>query len=663
MKILLYLVLVSVATSMGCVFTQKIKSGEDAFAVRQYAVAAQMLQEEYSAAEKNTDRARQAYLIGQSYEFMRLPEEAAPWYQRAYEHGFGLIAHEKHADMLRQTEQYDAASTIYQELMATGTDVQRFRGLITLCNQAADWKRQTGDSPYKVRPVSFNSPGSDYAPFVLGPDRLLFTSDRNNSSGNQLYNWTGRDFSDLYMVNLGSGIVQPFEHTLNTGDNEGTVTMTSDRSEMFFTRCFQGEDYNSNCKLMSCKLRGASWDAPKVLPFVRDGINYGHPAIAKNDSILIFSSDDPTGQGGYDLYYTLRGPSGWGEPVALSDRINTIGNERFPFMHKDTLYFSSDGHPGLGGYDIFRTYPDAQGQWAPPLNLKSPVNSGWDDFSFVVDTFSKPAEEVLQRGYFSSSRNAQNSDDIFFYEKVKPIPPEPDIVKPKPESPVEYLIYLAIKVVQPVFAIAGDPNSPRIGKKPIPEVSLHITEGIAMRREVTDQNGLLIFALGWDKSYTFQAIKKGYFTQNRAFSTTDLKKDRSAPVTTYQMEIILDPIFENTEIVLQDIYYDYDEWFIREDARPSLDSLSAIIKDNPSLNIQLSSHTDCRGEDDYNLELSQKRAQAAVNYLVDQGIPESRLIAVGYGESRLAKECPCEQCTEAEHQQNRRTTFKILPRQ
>jgi outer membrane protein OmpA-like peptidoglycan-associated protein len=662
MKMFLWFGLTALLMAVSCTFTQKIKSGTEAFEVKQYALATQMLKEEYAEAGRNTDRARMAFMIGQSYEFMREPDMAIQWYNQAYEQGFGLVAREKQADMLRQTENYAGASTIYQELMATGSDVQRYRGLITLCNQAAQWKQDEASNPYKIRPATFNSPGSDYAPYLIGPDRLVFTSDRNNSTGNHLYNWSGRDFSDLYTVDLVSGIVQPFDHVLNTPDNEGTIAMTADRFEMYFTRCFPAGAYDSNCKLMMCRLRGASWSTPELLPFMRDGVNYGHPALAGKDSILIFSADDPTGSGGYDLYYTLRGPGGWGEPIAFSERINTIGNERFPAMHKDTLYFSSDGHPGLGGFDIFKSYTDPSGLWVPPLNLKAPINSGWDDFGFVVDTFQNPDATVLARGYFSSSRNTQTGDDIYAWEQhvPPPEPTEPDIVKPKPEDPTRYHIYLAIKVVEPVFATPGDPNSERIGKKPIPEVVLHITEGIAMRREVTDSKGLLIFELGWDRSYEFQAIKKGYLNQYRAFSTMDIKKDRSNPVTTYNMEIVLEPIFENTEIVLHDIFYDYDEWAIRDDARPSLDALAKILKENPNLRIQLSSHTDCRGEDDYNQDLSQKRAQSAVDYLVSQQIQSDRMTAVGYGESRLAVNCNCTDCTEDQHQQNRRTTFKIL---
>jgi outer membrane protein OmpA-like peptidoglycan-associated protein len=146
-------------------------------------------------------------------------------------------------------------------------------------------------------------------------------------------------------------------------------------------------------------------------------------------------------------------------------------------------------------------------------------------------------------------------------------------------------------------------------------------------------------------------------------STKSVPFEPGNPVYTFNMEIVMEPIFEDREIVMQDIYYDYDEWFIRDDAKPALEALAKMLKDNPQLRIQLSSHTDCRGELDYNQDLSQKRAQSAVDYLVSQGIPVSRLVPVGYGESRLDVQCACETCSEEEHQQNRRTTFKILPRQ
>lgn len=660
----IWIFLLSVLIGAGCSFTQKIKSGTDAFSVKQYALAAQMLQEEYAASVRPEEKAGKAFMIGQSYEYMREPEMASDWYQKAYEQRFGPAALERYAETLRQSERYAEAIEAYEELMSAGTDAQRYRGLITLCNQAIQWKKDESKSPYKIQVTDFNSTAGDYSPFILGPDLLVFTSDRKVSNNTTTYQWTGRNFSDLYTVNTTTGVVQPFEHIINTASNEGTITFTSDRSEMYFTRCFADKEFDSYCKLMVCRNRGASWSDPEVLSFVKPGINYGHPVITGHDSLLIFSANDPEGAGGYDLYYCQRTAEGWSTPISLGERINTIGNERFPSMYRDTLYFSSDHHPGLGGYDIFKTYIDARGEWTPPLNLKPPVNSGWDDFGFVVDTFMKYEGNILEQGYFSTSRNATTGDDIYVYKKVIP-PPETaeDVVVTETPKPFRHQIYLAIKTMEPVFAKPGDPNSERVGKKILQQTAILIGEGPTIRREKTDDNGMLILELALDQEYTIQARKAGYLNQYRAINSADLPRDPNNPIYTHNMEIVLEPIFENTEVVLQDIYYDYDEWFIREDAKPALDALAKMLKDNPQIRIQLSSHTDCRGEDAYNQDLSQKRAQSAVDYLIAQGIRTERLLPVGYGESRLAVDCPCTQCTEEQHQQNRRTTFKILPRE
>ncbi len=505
------------AGSLGaCTFTQKIQSGKDAFTAKQYAVAVPMLEDEYAASQRPEDRATRAFMLGQCYEEMRQPDKAAPWYKKAFDDNYGTKALEHYADMLRQSEQYSEAITVYQQLMSGGADAQQYRGDITLCNQAIQWKKDAPTNPYKVKATDFNTADAEYAPYVLGPDVLLFTSDRQPSTGNGVYKWTGRNFSDLYSVNLSTGVVQPFEHALNTQYNEGTVAMTSDRSEMYFIRCFPDNEYDSHCKLMTCHLRGASWSEPEVLPFVKKGVNYDNPVIAGSDSLLIFSSDDPLGMGGYDLYYSLRSDTGWTSPVPLSARINTIGNERFPSVYNDTLYFSSDDHAGLGGYDIFKTYLDARREWTPPINLKAPINSGWDDFGFVVDTFSKPEGDILERGYFASSRNAKDGDDIFSYEKVRPTPPPPEVTAEEKPLPTQSHLYLAIKTMEPVFATPGDPNSARIGKRPLPETVLEVSEGMTMRREKTDQTGLLILDVPLNKSYTIKAHKAGYLNQYRA---------------------------------------------------------------------------------------------------------------------------------------------------
>jgi peptidoglycan-associated lipoprotein len=184
-----------------------------------------------------------------------------------------------------------------------------------------------------------------------------------------------------------------------------------------FTRCYVDQEYDAWCKLMYSVLQGATWSEPIPFPFIREKVNYGHPAFAANGTTLFFSSDAPEGQGGHDLYFTqLTGEAEWTDPVNLGTLINTIGQEQYPTVYRDTLYFSSDHLAGLGGLDIFKTYLDTRNQWVSPINLRAPINSGGDDFGFVVDTFALPVDNVIMQGYFTSSRGgASRNDDIYSF--------------------------------------------------------------------------------------------------------------------------------------------------------------------------------------------------------------------------------------------------------
>jgi peptidoglycan-associated lipoprotein len=214
--------------------------------------------------------------------------------------------------------------------------------------------------------------------------------------------------------------------------------------------------------------------------------------------------------------------------------------------------------------------------------------------------------------------------------------------------------------MEPQFEIKDDPNSKRVGKKALPNGPIIVSDGLADQRFVTDELGQFLIKLEWNKNYTFTARYRDHLAVTYELNTAEIVKDPNKPIRTINQILELDPIFKNTEIVLENIFYDYDQWAIREDAQPPLDHLAIILKNNPSLRIQLSSYTDCRGTDEYNLDLSQKRAQAAIDYLMSVGIPSKRLVAQGFGESNLSVNCVCEECTEAQHQANRRTTFKII---
>ena len=646
----------------GCEFTYKIKSGEEAFEVKQYAVAAEMLNEEYTESASASEKARKAYMLGRSYEMMNNPREAVKWYGIAAQDNYGAEALVRYAENLARLERYEEAIEAYGQAMSLTGDPTAYRPQVTACRQASTWKANSDKSEYDVSPVSFNSAASDYAPYVMGPDIVLFTSDRPNGS-NDTYKWTGRGFSDIYIAHVNTNSVEVFDQEINSDFNDGTVAMNSDRRLIYFSRCYDNGGLDQYCKLVVSAKQGEAWTEAEILPFVKEEVNYGHPALSANDSVLIFSCNDPEGIGGYDLYYSELGESGWAEPVLFSSRINTSGDEKFPSLHHDTLYFSSNHHVGMGGLDIFKTYISQSGDWTPPINLKAPVNSGWDDFGFVVDTFATLRGNELQKGYFSSSRESANgSDDVYSYKRIRKTVEE--VVAGNPvdtvEKPINYELFLAIRVLEPVLVDPSDPNSERRGKRPLERARVNINEGMIGRQFRTDEAGYVILKADYDSEYFIEARFRGFLARKASFDATTIEKDPDEPTKTYNIELVLEPIFKGEEIILQNIYYDLDKWDIREDAEPALNELASILRDNPAIRIELGSHTDCRADDEYNLELSQKRAQSAVDYLTSRGIDASRMIARGYGETNFAVNCECGSCTEEQHQANRRTTFKIV---
>lgn len=651
-------------TFLACTFTQKVRTGLQAYEVKQYSVAAKLFEKEYAASTNPKDQAQLAFLAGESYSYLNDRGSAGNWYLKAYKDGFGDQALEKYAEALKHQERYEEALAAYTELLKLNSSNAAYRSNVTLTRQAIDLSRQPVKA-IEVSPVNFNTSSSDYSPQPIGHGLVLFTSDRGSKERNDTYLWTGRSFSDLFVSNH-SGQVTAYDAVINTEANEGTGVLSPDGNVLVFTRCSVDEQYDAWCKLMMSVRKGNTWSAPEPLPFIKEKINYGHPAFAARGTTLFFSSDAPEGQGGDDLYFTQPdGAGGWTAPVNLGSLINTAGNEQYPTVYKDTLYFSSDRLAGLGGMDIFKTYLDVKAQWVPPVNMKAPINSGADDFGFVVDTFALLAEDEVMKGYFSSSRaGSGRSDDIYSFvwkgEVQDDVAESSEENKPEEIVPVVYQVFLSLRVMEPQFEIPDDPNSRVIGRRPLPNGPVIFDEGATSQRFTTDELGQMVIRLELDKDYNITGRYRDHLASSIKITTRDLDKDPANPIITINQTLVLDPIFKNKEIVLENIFYDYDQWVIREDAKPSLNALSNIMKTNPGIRIQLSSHTDCRGTDEYNQDLSQKRAQAAIEYLMSVGIPAQRLEAQGFGESAPAVMCECESCTEADHQKNRRTTFKII---
>jgi len=648
-----------------CTFTRKVQTGMQAYEVKQFSVATQLFEKEYAESRSQQDKAILAFYAGESFTNLNDPAAASGWYFKASQDGYGPEALESYADALKQQEKYAEAIRVYEDLLKTSPGNAAYRSNITLCRQAIDWRNNKNPN-YEIAQALFNTEAAEYSPIPISRGKVLFTSDRDTDDSNDRYLWTGRAFSDLFTVNTATLEIESFDPVINSPENDGTAVFSPDGQMIVFTRCYVDQEYDAWCKLMYSVVQGDTWAEPIPFPFIREKVNYGHPAFAANGTTLFFSSDAPEGQGGHDLYFTQwAGESEWTDPVNLGTLINTIGQEQYPTVYRDTLYFSSDHLAGLGGLDIFKTYLDNKNQWVSPINLRAPINSGGDDFGYVVDTFAWPVQNVIMQGYFTSSRGgASRNDDIYSFS-INGLRPESDVVEaPKDElpaeKPIDYQLFLSLKVMEPQFEIKDDPNSKRVGKKALPNGPIIVSDGLSEQRFVTDELGQFLIKLEWNKQYTFTARYRDHLAMTYDLNTSDIVKDPNKPIRTLNQILELDPIFKNTEIVLENIFYDYDQWAIREDAQPPLDHLAIILKNNPSLRIQLSSYTDCRGTDEYNLDLSQKRAQAAIDYLMSVGIPAKRLVAQGFGESNLSVNCVCEECTEAQHQANRRTTFKII---
>jgi peptidoglycan-associated lipoprotein len=656
-KLTIFLILASLIGA--CNYTQKVRDGRTAFDVKQYAVAANMLEKDYDKAKSRIEKGRLAFLIGESYKKQNKSDLSIRWYGIAYDNQYGVDALKEYAYALKQAERYQEAMQAFKDLGIEIGSPYEYRREISACEIALGWSKLPPE--YEIELMPFNSSASDYAPVFYRNNQLVFTSDRPASTGNDTYNWTGKAFSDLFIVDLGSQRVLGFDEQLNTKDNEGTAAFSQDFSELFFTRCYGDKREDAYCKILYSQAEGDSWSAPRPLNFMREGINYLHPSLSLDGNTLYFASDDPDGWGGWDIYGSDRQDDGqWGKPYLLSRVINTQANEKFPFIDADTLYFASDGHTGMGGLDIFRTFKMADGGWAPAQNLRSPINSGGDDFGLIIDYQSPREEGVLQMGYFTSTRQeGLGGDDIYRFRKIIPPPLPPDEVAKIP-NPEDYKLILEGYVVEKILSNPLDPNSKVLGRKPLPGSAVAIQFGRSRETVTVGEDGMFRLELQEQMDYAFLASQPGYLNNDADFSTKGIGRDPANPVQVFEIEIVLDKIFFDKEIRLENIYYDFDKWDIREDAKPTLNVLARNLQLNPDIRIQLGSHTDCRGTTRYNEDLSRKRAQSAVDYLILLGIDPSRLEARGYGESQPEADCICNRCTEDEHQQNRRTTFKIL---
>ncbi len=533
------------------------------------------------------------------------------------------------ADMKRINGKYDEALVEYENYIKLRPDDPRGSVGKESCQLAVKWKQNpTRHEITNVRDL--NSKFDDFSPMYAKKNfkEVIFTSSREGSTGNGMDGWTGEAFSDIYYASIDKNgkwsTPVSFKEPLNSKYNDGATSMNRKYSIMFFTRCEYDKNKIKGCQIFTTRKKGNTWDEPVLLPFAADSFTVGHPMISDDEQTLLFASDMPGGMGGRDLWmatYDKKSKS-WGNPVNLGPQVNTAGDELYPTLRNDsTLYFSSNGHVGMGGLDLFEAKL-VKGKWGSVANLKFPLNSESDDFGIIF-------EGKKEHGYFSSSRTGGRGGSDIYEFKVPPI----------------------------LFTITGvvyDFDS----KEPVEGAKVVMTDKDGMTYEVTtDKTGSYYFdetKMLEENTYNLVASADQYLNDKGTETTEgeaqgkDFKKDFFLKTT------------KKGPIKLPKIEYDLGKWDLRAESRDSLNGLIQTLKDNPNITIELMSHTDSRDAAKANIVLSQKRAQSVVDYLIQQKIDPARLSAKGYGETKLLNRCKDGvKCSEEEHQVNRRTEFRI----
>jgi len=561
-----------------------------------------------------------------TYRMLNQPAKAAAWYSAADRlqplQGENAIAYGR---MLLAQDRTGEAAQSFERVLAQRPEDPLVRELgLAIADREAFFADTT---LFTIAPVHIEGVNSAFSAVPMG-SKLLIAAERTQATGKP-NPWNGAAFLDLCTVEAREGIMagsaQPLLGEVNGRFHDGPAILSADGRTMYFTRSDyfrfrlnKDEQGTSHLMLFRAELLpDGRWG--KVSSFAYNGEDFsaGHAALSADGSVLYYISDMPGGYGGTDLYACERTAEGWAHPRNLGPTVNTAGNEMFPTIRADTLYFASNGHRSLGGLDIFRTVQH-DGEWRQPENLNYPINTRHDDFALVMLDDRK--------GYLSSNRGGR--DGIYRIHENDPT------------------------LVLNISVFDEEDGSPMAGA----EVRLLEPTQPEPLTLFTNDDGNVSFPLSVDKLYEVLASKDGVFTERRQLSTMGQRISHE-----YKEEFRMQRVVVDKPMVIENIYYDYDKWDIRPDAAQELDKVAQLFIDNPTLSFELGSHTDSRANDMYNLVLSDARARSAVDYLIRKGVPAERISARGYGERKLVNRCKDDvECTEEEHQANRRTEFKVV---
>ena len=624
----------------------KLSTANEQLARGEYSDAAKTYRKIYNKLTKKEERPLRGEVAAKMAECHRRLSQfqrAAAAYQNAIRYEWpDTMAYLRLAEMLHASGQYGQAVKAYEEYLSMRPESAEAKNGLAGAQVAA---KKAGATRYVVRKSDlFNSPRSDFGPmFVPGEtDRLYFATTREKVNGPRS-EITGMKKGDIWMSSKDEkGLWQrpePVEGELNTDMDEGIISFAPDGNLMYLTRARREPNSSTTVEIFTSQRSDAKWSAPVKFEITGDTLSaMGHPAVSPDGQWLYFSSDMPGGSGGRDIW-RINLTQKIGSLENLGEWINTPGNEMFPYVRTDSvLYFASDGHPGYGGLDLFRAELKPSGGWAV-TNMGTPINSASDDFGI---TFGEG-----ESGFFTSNRNdARGYDAIYSFEL--------------PE----------LKIMISGWVLDKD-------EEPVPNAVIRIVGNDGSnQKQVARDDGSFSFPLERGVSYVMLAGAKGYLNARQEFTSDTAEEDAE-----YGVDFILASITK--PVVIDNIFYDFDKATLRPESKEALDEMAQVMRDNPNITIEMASHTDRKGTDEYNIDLSSRRAKSVIDYLISQGIAPDRLQSQGYGESRpktitkkLAREyhqfnegdvlteeyilALDEENQEVADQINRRTEFQVL---
>jgi len=646
-------------------FAQKnvAEAADIAFEEQKYSIAVDKYKKAYSKIKNNREeKNRVRFQMAECYRLMNITKRAESYYKglvknKYYKHKPLILL--LYADMLKTNQKYDEAIVQYEEYIKLKPDDARGTDGLKSCTMTKEWvENPTNHQINNVRDI--NSREADFAPTYTTDqfNSLIFTSNREGSTGKADDEWTGENFTDLFFTRIdkkgewSTPDLLENEGVINSETNEGNTAMNRKFSVMYFTRCGNEKGKKSGCHIYTSKRSGRSWENAEIVALGGDSTSaIGHPSISDDELTLYFAADFENGYGGKDIWYATRKSKGdeFGKPKNMGAVINSEGDEMFPFIRSDSVfYFASDGHVGMGGLDLFRA-SKGNDSWKIPVNMGSPMNSHADDFAIIFNPNSH------EEGFFTSNRKEEGKggDDIWYFI----------------EPPVEFTLSGTIKDDRTLQYI-HDAEIKLIGSDGTSIIGRSNTIG---RYEFNKAQILP------NTTYELIVSKENYFNAKGTETTVGIERSKD-----FVRDFVLEPI-PKEPIVLPEILYDLAKWDLKPQYQDSLQGLIQTLDQNETIVVELASHTDARDTDERNDILSQKRAQSVVDYLILRGIDPDRLVAKGYGErstltvdrdhylndviilpkgSKLTEDfinsLSTTEIKEYAHQLNRRTEFSVL---